>query len=297
MSVHVSPPFPNHAAGTEPTESSVAFDAKAQDHPAFAAGWSGRIATARCRQPIDDMLWVRLRHMGVAVVLSAIDSEPPSERGPPWESNEPPLQTIHFPMDLGAPFPSLRPLLGLDRDVSSERLASAVEDPVIMRISRALEAAERSEDRFAGLYADALRLAVVTRIVSLRGHAASVPPGVHPPRCLRPNSGLVKWRLKRVTEFVDAQLHQPITLADMAAAAGLSRMHFAAQFRMATGLRAHEYLLKRRIESAQRLLMETREPLAQIALSVGFKTQAHFTTVFRRFVGDTPYQWRCARMA
>jgi AraC family transcriptional regulator len=291
MSVHVSPPFPNHAAG--PTESSAAVGADAQDRPPFAAGWSGRIATARCRQPIDDMLWVRLRHMGVAVVLSAIDSVQPSERRPPWESNEPPLQTIHFPMELGAPLP----LLGLDRDVSGERLASELEDPVITRISSALEAAERSEDRFAGLYADALRLAVVTRIVGLRAHAACVPPAVHPPRCLRPNSGLVKWRLKRVAEFVDAQLHQPITLADMAAAAGLSRMHFAAQFRVATGLRAHEYLLKRRVERAQRLLKETREPLAQIALSVGFKRQAHFTTVFRRLVGDTPYQWRCAETA
>jgi AraC family transcriptional regulator len=265
--------------------------------PPLAAGWSGRIPATPRRQPIDDVLWVRLRHMGVAVALSAVDSAPPTERTPPWESNEPPLQTIHFPVDFGAALPSLRPLLGPDRDVPDARLASAVEDPVIMRISSALEAAKRSEERFAGLYADALRLAVVTRIVSLRARAACVPPAVHAPRYLRPNSGLVKWRLKRVAEFVDAQLHRPITLADMAAAAGLSRMHFAAQFRVATGLRAHEYLLKRRIERAQRLLMETREPLAQIALSVGFKTQAHFTTVFRRFVGDTPYQWRCAGTA
>jgi AraC family transcriptional regulator len=34
-----------------------------------------------------------------------------------------------------------------------------------------------------------------------------------------------------------------------------------------------------------------------IALTVGFQTQAHFTTVFKRFVGDTPYQWRSAHLA
>ena len=97
--------------------------------------------------------------------------------------------------------------------------------------------------------------------------------------------------------FVDGELHRPIRLADMAAAAGLSRMHFAAQFRAATGIGAHEYLLRCRVERAKTLLLETSEPLAQLALIVGFQTQAHFTTVFRRFVGDTPYRWRCFHRA
>jgi AraC-like DNA-binding protein len=105
-------------------------------------------------------------------------------------------------------------------------------------------------------------------------------------------SGLSKWRLKRATEFMAANLAEPITLADIAAATGLSRMHFAAQFRVATGLRPHEYLLKRRIERAQELLLSGRQPLVEIAFDVGFKTQAHFTTVFARFAGETPSAWR-----
>lgn len=159
-------------------------------------------------------------------------------------------------------------------------------DPLVLQLSSALVAAERSADDFAVLYADALRQAVAARIESLRARDAPAPVGRGVP------SGLVKWRLKRVRDFVDAELHRPVTLADMAGAAGLSRMHFAAQFRVATGLRAHEYLLRCRIERAQWLLRQTREPLAQIALIVGFQTQAHFTTVFGRFVGDTPHRWR-----
>ncbi len=69
-------------------------------------------------------------------------------------------------------------------------------------------------------------------------------------------------------------------------------MHFAAQFRVATGLRPHEYLLQRRIERAQELLLNSRMPLVEIAFEVGFKTQAHFTTVFARVVGETPNVWR-----
>src|SRR5271165_3719493 len=291
MSVHVSPPFPDHAPGAG-AESVVA---EPQDRAAFAAGWSGRIPAAPREPPTDDVLWVRLPHIGVAIALSAVDPMTPSEKTP-RALEDTARQTIHFLLNAEAHLPSLRPLLGPACDASGARPATEADDPVIMRLSNALEAAERSEDGFAGVYADALRLAVVTRVVSLREHVMRAPAAAPAQeRRSRPNSGLLKWRLKRVMEFVDAHLHRPVTLADMASAAGLSRMHFAAQFRVATGLRAHEYLLKRRIERAQTLLLETREPLAQIALTVGFQTQAHFTTVFRRFVGDTPHQWRCAR--
>ncbi|MFO1127404.1 MAG: AraC family transcriptional regulator [Rhodospirillales bacterium] len=98
--------------------------------------------------------------------------------------------------------------------------------------------------------------------------------------------------MKRVTAYVDAHIGETITLADLAAAAGLSRMYFAAQFRAATDLRPHEYVLRRRIDHAKALLAETEDALVDIALSVGFQTQADFATVFRRFVGATPRQWR-----
>jgi AraC family transcriptional regulator len=105
-------------------------------------------------------------------------------------------------------------------------------------------------------------------------------------------NALPKWRLKRVRQYVDAHLDKTISLADMATAAGLSRMHFAAQFRAATGLRPHDYLLNQRVESAKALLSRTDTPLAEIALTVGFLAQAHFSTVFKRFTGETPARWR-----
>ena len=63
-----------------------------------------------------------------------------------------------------------------------------------------------------------------------RGVAASTPPA-ETPSASRRCTPLQKWRMKRVTDHVDAHLSRRITLADMAAAAGLTRMHFAAQFR------------------------------------------------------------------
>ena len=131
------------------------------------------------------------------------------------------------------------------------------------------------------------------RMISVQSDIA--PPEVPdqrelpPSRCCTP---LQKWRMKRVVEYVDSHLSFRITLAGMAAAAGLSRMHFAAQFRAATGLRPHDYILQRRINRAQELLRNRDVPLVEIALSVGFQSQSHFATVFKRLVGETPHRWR-----
>lgn len=128
-------------------------------------------------------------------------------------------------------------------------------------------------------------------ILTARSGNSPVPlPGAGIPRSRTP---LPPWRLRRVVAHIDAHLEDPITLADLAGVAGLSRMHFAAQFRVATGLRPHEYLLRRRIDHARHLLAEPRSKLVDVALSVGFQTQAHFTTVFKRIVGETPHRWRC----
>ena len=157
-------------------------------------------------------------------------------------------------------------------------------DPVIERLARSLIHAEELGGAFGQSYADGISLAITAQLFGGSRDAAS-------PR--RPRvSGLSRWRLRRATEFMAANLAEPISLVEIAAATGLSRMHFAAQFRVATGLRPHEYLLQRRIERAQLLLLTSRMPLAELALEVGFKTQAHFTTVFARVVGETPNVWR-----
>ncbi|MHB8883844.1 MAG: helix-turn-helix domain-containing protein [Methylovirgula sp.] len=111
-------------------------------------------------------------------------------------------------------------------------------------------------------------------------------------RAKQQKNPLPKWRLKRVADYIEAHLDKAITLADLARAAGLTPMHFAAQFRAATGRRPHEYLLRCRIALAMELLADSNERLVDVALSTGFQTQAHFTTVFKRFAGTTPHRWR-----
>jgi len=114
-------------------------------------------------------------------------------------------------------------------------------------------------------------------------------PFGQPPRAV---SALPKWRLIRVLRYIEMNIGESITLTNLAATAGLSRMYFAKQFRVSTGVRPHDFVLRKRIERAQQLLGATSDTLVEIALSVGFQTQAHFTTVFKRIAGNTPCQFR-----
>jgi AraC family transcriptional regulator len=107
-------------------------------------------------------------------------------------------------------------------------------------------------------------------------------------------NALAKWRLRRVEDYVSTNFHRGIGLSDLAKVAGLSRMHFAAQFRAATGYRPREYLLHQRIEQAKSIMSSSATPLAEVALTVGFSTQAHFSTVFKRMTDETPARWRIA---
>jgi AraC-like DNA-binding protein len=133
---------------------------------------------------------------------------------------------------------------------------------------------------------NAVRLAVMANLVE------TLAPSVTDPGSARAVATLPKWRLMRVLTYIETNMGERITLANLAAAAGLSRMYFAKQFRAATGMRPHDFVLRKRIERAQQMLAETSDALVDIALSVGFQTQAHFTTVFKKFAGYTPYQFR-----
>jgi AraC-like DNA-binding protein len=158
-------------------------------------------------------------------------------------------------------------------------------DPAMEQLARALLRTDEMDSAFGDLYADAVGLAIAARLLGSGDRCDPLQP--------KRNCGaLPKWRLKRALDYIDANLDEPITLADLAAATTLSPMHFAAQFRISTGVRPHEYLLRRRIERAQELLLQPGLSIVDVALSVGFQTQSHFTTVFRRFIGDTPHRWR-----
>ncbi|TBD31907.1 helix-turn-helix domain-containing protein [Rhizobium ruizarguesonis] len=111
-------------------------------------------------------------------------------------------------------------------------------------------------------------------------------PRVHP---------LSAWRLSRVRRYAESRIDQRMSLEELADVAGFSRAHFAATFKAATSMSAHEFLLRMRIQAAARLLICTDLALVEIALQTGFQNQPHFTTVFKKITAVTPRKWRDSR--
>ena len=82
---------------------------------------------------------------------------------------------------------------------------------------------------------------------------------------------------------------------DLAVIARLSEFHFNVAFRNSVGHPPHEYIIRRRMERAQGLMLSTNKSLIEIAADCGLSDQAHLTRLFRRVVGESPAAWRRAR--
>jgi AraC-like DNA-binding protein len=104
--------------------------------------------------------------------------------------------------------------------------------------------------------------------------------------------GLAPWQINRAREKLESDLGGNLSLQQIAAEFDLSVSHFSRAFRISTGLPPHQWLLRQRVEAAQQLMTIRDLPLSEIAISVGFANQSHFTRVFSAMVGASPGAWR-----
>jgi AraC family transcriptional regulator len=124
---------------------------------------------------------------------------------------------------------------------------------------------------------------------------SEIPPQAGEDSGLMPRGGLAPWQVCKVLTHIEAHLGAPITTAELAGMVRLSPFYFSRAFRKSFNDSPHAYLMRRRVERAQGLMLTTTTPLAQIAMSCGLADQAHFTKLFRRFAGESPGTWRRAR--
>ncbi len=100
--------------------------------------------------------------------------------------------------------------------------------------------------------------------------------------------------LLRARDLADARYFEPLTVADLARAAGVSPAHFSREFRRTFGEAPHQYLLTRRLERAAALLRNTDRSVTDICFAVGLASVGSFTTSFRRVYGAAPLAYRAA---
>ena len=104
--------------------------------------------------------------------------------------------------------------------------------------------------------------------------------------------GLARSRGLRVLAHIELHLSGRLSNYELSQLAGLSIFYFGRAFRNSFGESPHSYVIRRRIELAQRLMVNSNLSLSQIAADCGMADQAHFCKLFRRFVGVTPNAWR-----
>lgn len=108
--------------------------------------------------------------------------------------------------------------------------------------------------------------------------------------------GLSPWRVRRATEYLNANMSTDVELGALAKLVGLSKSHFCREFKTATGLSPYQWLLHMRLERAKDLLSRGGPSIAEVALATGFADQPHFTRTFSKREGISPGAWAKSRL-
>jgi AraC family transcriptional regulator len=102
---------------------------------------------------------------------------------------------------------------------------------------------------------------------------------------------------RNVIDFIQSRISDDISLADMAAVAGLSIAHFSHIFTKSMGESPHQFVLQQRVQYAKELLSSLDLRVIDIALACGFKTQQHFARIFRKMCGLSPTEYQHLKLS
>jgi AraC family transcriptional regulator len=162
-----------------------------------------------------------------------------------------------------------------------------VQDPQLQSLITAMVAEVQAGCPAGRLYGEALSLAIAAHLLG-RYSAGKVKRSIV-------KGGLSNQQLATVLELIHGNLRSDLGLADLAQAAYLSPCHFSLAFKRSVGMSPHQYVIRERINRARQLLAEGRLSIIEVANSVGFSNQSHFTETFHRVTGLTPRQFQQAR--
>nr|WP_260986122.1 AraC family transcriptional regulator [Bordetella genomosp. 13] len=179
-----------------------------------------------------------------------------------------------------------RAVVELDREPRELTLADRTyfEDGQLAELCRSL-ACFSWDDPDGRLRANQTAHEVLSRL--LRGQ--SVTRGA-----VAPKGGLSVAVRRRLRDYIDAHLTQPLTVGDLAEVAALSEFHLARMFHVSFGLPPHAWIAQARVDRARALLSATALPLADVAAQCGYANVSHFSHRFRASVGATPNAYRMA---
>ena len=129
----------------------------------------------------------------------------------------------------------------------------------------------KQEEIFAFLTEKAVELA---SMVESSGRRLQYPPHV-----------------RKAIRYVDSHLHEKITVEQVAEECGVSSDYLSSQLKKYVGYGLSRYIVVTKLESAKKLLLESEYSCGEIAYILGFCSETHFITCFKRENGITPKQF------
>jgi AraC family transcriptional regulator len=276
----------------------------------FGLGWSTLSAELRAHGACEAPPVVP-QHVEICLVVegdkdsrvvrtgAGFDQEATAETGAIWlspagvakgiEISAPIPQTMHLYLPT-ALFDRLKDDFNLPMaPAHSIQLAVGISDGVIEQIGRSMMSELAVEKAASRVFVEAASLTLAARLLQKHcDNGACASTGQSPDR-------LDHVRLRRVLEYIAANIAGDITLSNLAEVAGYSPFHFSRKFALAMGIPPHRYISRIRLEKAMAELTAGTLPLSQIALDAHFSSQASFTRAFHRATGTTPKEYRNRR--
>jgi AraC family transcriptional regulator len=164
-------------------------------------------------------------------------------------------------------------------------------DPLVRRIGQDILEEMQVAENLSRLRVDVLGQDLSIQLIRRWSNLAGTPVFTREPA----RGGLAPWQVKRVSDYLQANLASDTSLADLASLVDLSTEHFCRAFKVSTGLPPHAWLVARRVERARELLEGTNLPVEEIAAEVGYAEPSHLARIFRRAHGVSPTQYRRER--
>ncbi|WP_257168171.1 AraC family transcriptional regulator [Bradyrhizobium sp. SRS-191] len=166
-------------------------------------------------------------------------------------------------------------------------LAEKRTDSVVTNVAMALLPALTRPEQVSRIFLDHAWRALAAHLLKAYGSPDARPQMAR--------GGLSPWQERRAKDMLLSDLNGNVTLPDLAQACRLSCSHFSHAFRRTVGCPPHQWLLSQRVERSKELMLNSDQPLSEIALNAGFADQSHFTRVFSRFVKTSPAAWKRAQ--
>lgn len=179
----------------------------------------------------------------------------------------------------------LDPAVGADAGCHFDRPLIAFGNEDLQRSLSVLCREACHADNLYGLFAEGWAMQALALLARLDGTQAAA---------VRATGGLAPGSLRRVVDYIEAELSRPFTIEALAQVAGVSPRHFMRAFRESTGQTPLRFVYSLRLARAKEFLLDPRRTATEVALDCGYSHAQHFSAAFKKATGVTPSDFRRA---